>query len=182
MREFVTTFQTLIVGFLGFLGVIGTMWWNAYLQREQDERRDRRAAMALRKALIEELKQQRAALKETADSLTAAGATSDETQGSLIPLERFDAVFRGSLERVGLLERREVSAVFEAYLPLPRLTWRLRRLEELERQESSRRTPFEPKEDHVSLTRKYYKVASQMHADMVPAIDAAIAELDRNKA
>src|SRR5260370_42427862 len=35
MCEFLKTYQTLIVGFVGFLGVILTMLWNAYLQREQ---------------------------------------------------------------------------------------------------------------------------------------------------
>jgi hypothetical protein len=183
MCEFIKTYQTLVVGLLGFLGVMATLWWNGHLQRKQEERQKRREASALRKALIEELKQQRAALQETADSLAAAQAsTQDGTHGSLIPLERFDAVFRRSLERLGLLERRELSAVFEAYLPLPRLTWRLRRLEELERlnAEPSGRTFFEPKEDHISLTRKNYKTASEMHVQIVPAIDAAIAELERN--
>jgi Flp pilus assembly protein TadB len=132
MYEFVKTFQTVIVGVVGFVGVILTMLWNAHLQREQEKRRERREARALRTALIEELKQQREALKDTADSLTEAQASQDETQGSNIPLERFDAVFRRSLERLGLLERREVSAVFEAYLPLPRLTWRLRILEQID--------------------------------------------------
>jgi hypothetical protein len=177
MCELIETYQTLIVGFVGFGGVILTMLGNAYLQRQQEERRERREASALRTALIEELKQQREALRYTAESLAAAQAsTQDGTQGSLIPLERFDAVFRRSLERLGLLERRELSAVFEAYLPLPRLTWRLRMLEQIDKP-----GPFATAPDHVSLSRSYYKTASEMHAQMVPAIDAAIAELERSK-
>jgi hypothetical protein len=181
MYELAKDFQSLMVGVVGFVGVIVTLWRNARLQRQLEERREDREAGALRTALIEELKQQREALRDTADSLATAQTSQDETQGSLIPLERFDTVFRRSLERLGLLERREVSAVFEAYLPLPRLTWRLRRLEELERLDADpwRRTPFEPKEDHVSLTRKYYETAAKMHAQRLPAIDAAIAELEK---
>jgi Flp pilus assembly protein TadB len=110
MGQFFKTYQTLVVGLLGFLGVIATMLWNAHLQRKQEERRERREASALRTALIEELKQQREALQYTADSLAAAQAsTQDGTHGSLIPLERYDAVFRGSLERLGLLKRRGIA-------------------------------------------------------------------------
>jgi len=175
MGKFFQTYQTLIVGCLGFVGVMVTLWWNGHLQRKQEERRERREASALRTALIEELKQQREALRFTADSLAAAEAsTQDGTQGSLIPLERFDAVFRSSLDRLGLLERRELSAALEAYLPLPRLTWRLRMLEQIDRP-----GPFATAPDHVSLSRKYYKTASEMHAQMIPAIDAAILELER---
>jgi hypothetical protein len=169
MYELAKDFQSLMVGVVGFVGVIVTLWRNARLQRQLEERREDREAGALRTALIEELKQQREALRDTADSLATAQTSQDETQGSLIPLERFDTVFRRSLERLGLLERREVSAVFEAYLPLPRLTWRLRRLEELERLDA----------DPVSLTRKYYETAAKMHAQRLPAIDAAIAELEK---
>jgi hypothetical protein len=178
MCELIETYQTLIAGSLGFLGVMATLWWNGHLQRKLEERRERREASALRTALIEELKQQREALRYTAESLAAAQAsTQDGTQGSLIPLERFDAVFRRSFERLGLLERRELSAVFEAYLPLPRLTWRLRiMLEQIDKP-----GPFATAPDHVSLSRSYYKTASEMHAQMVPAIDAAIAEVERSK-
>jgi hypothetical protein len=54
MCEFIETYQTLIVGFVGFGGVIIAMLGNARLQRKQDERRERREARALRTALIEE--------------------------------------------------------------------------------------------------------------------------------
>jgi hypothetical protein len=46
MCEFLKTYQTLIVGFVGFLGVILTMLWNAYLQREQEGRRERQVPVA----------------------------------------------------------------------------------------------------------------------------------------
>jgi hypothetical protein len=188
--------DTLIVGFVGFLGVMVTLWWNARQQRQLEERRECREAMGLRKALIEELKQQRAALRETADSLAAqatsirAGAfrvrearAADSAvsirQGTVIPVERYDGVFRVSLDKVGLLERPEVRAVLEAYLPLPRLTWRLRMLELAERTQEE--GPFEIAEDHVSLSPRNYATAGKMHDQLVPAIDAAIAELERNK-
>ena len=77
---------------------------------------------------------------------------------------------------MGLLERRQLSAVFEGFLPLPRLTWRLRMLEQIDKQ-----GPFATAPDHVSLSRKHYKTASEMHAQLVPAIDAAIVELERNE-
>src|SRR5262245_21649983 len=117
MVKIIVTYQTLIVGCLGFAGVIVTMLWNARLQRQQEERRERRDANALRTALIEELKQQREALRVTAESLAddALKQHPEDEWHSTVPLERFDAVFRGSLERLGLLERPEVSAVFEAY-------------------------------------------------------------------
>ena len=74
-----------------------------------------------------------------------------------------------------MLSRRELSAVLEAYLPLPRLTWRLRMLEQIDKP-----SPFATAPDHVSLSRNYYKTASKMHGRMVLAIDVAIAELERN--
>jgi hypothetical protein len=81
MCEFIETYQTLIVGFVGFGGVIIAMLGNARLQRKQDERRERREARALRTALIEELKQQRAALRETAASLAAHAASIGNPSG-----------------------------------------------------------------------------------------------------
>jgi hypothetical protein len=77
---------------------------------------------------------------------------------------------------LGLLERHELAAVFEAYLPLPRLTWRLRMLEQTEEP-----SPIKIAEDHVSLSPGNYATAGNMHAQLVPAIDAAIAELEREK-
>jgi hypothetical protein len=74
MCELIETYQTLIAGSLGFLGVMATLWWNGHLQRKLEERRERREASALRTALIEELKQQREALRYTAESLVAAQA------------------------------------------------------------------------------------------------------------
>jgi hypothetical protein len=188
--------DTLIVGFLGFLGgilgVMVTLWWNARLQRKQEERRERQEARTLRRALIEGLKQQREALQETAVSLADhAGDAVRVTEASLadhvvpirrgtvIPVERYDGVFRVSLDKVGLLERPEVRAVLEAYLPLPRLTWRLRMLELAERTQEE--GPFEIAEDHVSLSPRNYATAGKMHAQLVLAIDAAIAKLERNK-
>src|SRR5258707_7080952 len=133
MCEFIETYQTLIVGFEGFGGGIIAMLGNARLQRKQDERRERREARALRTALIEELKQQRAALRETAASLAAQAASIGNPErvrearaavpirrGTVIPVERYDGVFRASFDKLGLLERHELAAVFEAYLPLPR--------------------------------------------------------------
>src|SRR5258707_5733563 len=110
MCEFIETYQTLIVGFVGFRGVIIAMLGNARLQRKQDERRERREATALRTALIEELKQQREALRETAASLAAHAASIGKPErvrearaadpavpirrGTVIPVERYDGVFR----------------------------------------------------------------------------------------
>ena len=88
--------DTLIVGFVGFLGVMVTLSWNARQQRQLEERRECREAMGLRKALIEELKQQRAALRETADSLaarqlrSALGLSGLEKQGQPTPQFRSD--------------------------------------------------------------------------------------------
>jgi hypothetical protein len=65
------------------------------------------------------------------DSLTQAAAIrrpEPPKRGTIVPVERYDGVFRVSLDKLGVLERRVVRAVFEAYLPLPRLTWRLRML------------------------------------------------------
>jgi hypothetical protein len=74
---------------------------------------------------------------------------------------------------LGLLDGRQLSAVFEAYLALRTLTWRLRRLE----QEDER---FKPEPDHVWLTSRNFKRANQLHDQMIPTIDAAIDELDRS--
>jgi hypothetical protein len=194
MYEIFKTFQTLIVGGLGFLGVMGTLGWNAHLQRQQEERQKRREANALRTALIEELKQQRDALQYTADSLAEQAASIEQDavpirearaadraaprgRETVIPVERYDRVFRASFDKLGLLERRELEAVFEACLPLPRLTWRLRILEETENPDG----PLATAPDHVFLSPKNYETAGKMHAQMVPAIDVAIKELERNQ-
>jgi hypothetical protein len=157
---------------------MATLWWNARLQRRQEERQKRREANALRTALIEELKQQREALQYTADSLAEQAASSPRGRGIVIPVERYEGVFRASFDKLGLLERCELEAVFEAYLPLPRLTWRLRILEEAEK-DPDRLLATAP--DHVSLSPRNYETAGKMHAQMVPAIDVAIKELERNQ-
>jgi hypothetical protein len=175
MNQLIKDYQTLIVGSLGFLGVMATLWGNGCLQRKLEEWRERREARVLRTALREELRQQKLILQETTQSLAASTLSGEhERGGTVIPfVGRSDEVFKASFDKLGLLDGRQLSAVFEAYLALRTLTWRLRRLE----QEDER---FKPEPDHVWLTSRNFKRANQLHDQMIPTIDAAIDELDRS--
>src|SRR6266576_84402 len=99
------------------------MLWNARLQRRLEEWRERREVRVLRMALLEELRQQKLILQETAQSLAAQSLADPtrsgehERRGTVIPfVGRSDEVFKASFDKLGLLERRRLSAVFEAYL------------------------------------------------------------------
>jgi hypothetical protein len=183
LLEMIQTYQTLIVGLIGFVGVMVTLWWNARLQREQEERRERRGASALRRALIEELKQQRKALQVRAENLAKAASDSDKQpdgtkSGTLIPLERYDSVFTASRDKLGLLDDSQLEAVFKAYLPLPRPTWQLRMLAQPD--EPGMFPPEKTDFLYVLLEGGHkMRIAGKMHAELLPSIDRAIAELRR---
>ncbi len=91
----------------------------------------------------------------------------------MLPLDRYDAVFNVSINRVGILTDRQVAAVFKAYLPLRALTWRLRVLAAVDVGQNAAGA-----EEHVFLSGKALEVASQMHCELIPDIETAIAELE----
>jgi hypothetical protein len=176
IADFVRTYQTLIAGIVGFSGVIITLLVNAHLVRAQETRKEQRDTDALRKALVEELKVQKDALKRTEESVAELlSQPSGPGSAGLLPIYRFSNVFDISLVKLGSLEGSEVAAVLQAYLPLRALTPKLRLMEDLYGTSGS-----PSNDDWVSLRRPQYEMIGGMHTSYIPAIEAAIAELEKN--
>ena len=89
MADFIKSYQTVIVGVLGFLGVMATLAINAWLERKAERRRIEHETQILRTALIEEMKVQRGALFNVAESSKKAKDTNVEKQNVLTPLRAF---------------------------------------------------------------------------------------------
>jgi hypothetical protein len=107
ISEFIRTYQTFVVGLLGFAGVITTLIVNAALQRVQERRKEHREVLALRTALLEELKLEKASLERTVVSLDET--INENTQTAFyLNLHRFDRVFYASIERLGLLPSHQI--------------------------------------------------------------------------
>src|SRR5262245_53443377 len=158
MTNVLQTYQALIVGGLGFAGVITTLAVNARLARKQEERKEHREARALRTALIAELRQQKGGLEQAAETTDEAAKQhgNDPEHEGVLPLVRYDAVFNASVDKLGLLSSRQVAAVYEAYLQMRTLTWRLRLLE-------AQRRPMSAGDQVVLSGRKTLELVSKMH-------------------
>ena len=125
--DFVRELPAFAGALLGFAGVIITLIVNAYLARRQERGREAREAQALRIALIEELRIQ----KEALENFAQPAADAADATHTAVPLHRYEDVFTSVTPNLGILNRSEVAAVFQAYLPLRSLAWKLRLLEQI---------------------------------------------------
>jgi hypothetical protein len=147
---------------LGFTGVIVTLIVNAYLARRQEQRREDRDARGWHLLRSCASKEKRC---KTTLHLQALPATLRK------PLSPCTDMITGKL---GVLHASEVAAVFQAYLPLRSMTWRLRLLEQI------RSVRHQRSDDHVWLPINDIEMVRAMHANHIPAVDAAITELERH--
>ena len=122
---------TVVASLVGFLGVVLTLLWNAYLSRraqhsqwenersriESDQRHER---LALRTALLSELRVAREHTRRTLATYEEVKAPADgkPSRGAVVPISDFDQIFRASLPRIGLLSASEVDKVVAAYAKL----------------------------------------------------------------
>jgi hypothetical protein len=103
--------QTAIGALLGFGGVMLTLSRNAAAVRHADDRRRLADANALRVALAEELRHMRDSAQGDIERIAAV------VEGGLllVPILDMSALFKASLDRLGLLGREEVAAVIKAH-------------------------------------------------------------------
>ena len=154
--------ETIFIGILGFVGVMITLWYNGKLAREQREDERNHERETLRAALIEELKINRTALRENADTLK--GDPPEETGGAFIPTDPMDDVYRALVSRIGLLSQTEVSKIITAYLSLRTYNAKLFLVG----------VPVETSPRHVQVPAKNIAMLAKMQEGVIDPIDEAI--------
>lgn len=102
-------YQTLVVGSLGFIGVAITLFVNAAIPRQQQDRLRSHEANALRRGLVAELIEARKQLQRRHRD------EEDKQPYILVPKKRPPSVFAVSLPRLGLLTVDEVRTVLAAF-------------------------------------------------------------------
>jgi hypothetical protein len=168
MRQFIQTYQTLIVGIVGFAGVIITLIVNAYLDRRRHTRQVEHDARVLRVAIRAELEAIRDTLQDRLamfESMKAPGGTSD----FMPPLaEAMTDAYGSLIERLGLLSEHEIRAVMRAYLPIRQMPETMKLLA------LSRLTEFERERQFAESNGEYALALRAINEDYLQRIQTAL--------
>jgi len=161
--DFIKSYQTLIVGFLGFVGVICTLWFNAWLARRQRREERQHELETLRSALLVELDINRQALQENLKK----DFNTQDVGGCLVPTDLMDDAYRAFTDRIGLLTTNEVHKVMLTYLTLRNFNSKLFLIG----------GSVHTGDRHVNIPAKNLSLLSEMQKELVSPINKAIEAL-----
>ena len=159
----VARFQTLIAGALVFLGVIATLYFNARLARYERHKSLKLEQLAIRTALIEELKIMRIGLVDGVEKFE----NHEGRGGAAFSKYTVSDVYNTLIPRIGLLTPFQVEKVLFAYMSAIQFRENLELYSGAEVQEHH---VYVPSEEFDSIVRT-------LNDYLIPHVDKAISSL-----